>query len=369
MKPVLVLATDSRDPSGLGAHMIVLALGLTHQYDVVIACQDDDDGRAFLGRAAQAGLRIKGFSLDDLLRFGRWLKTSGTALLHVHAGIGWEGHDLVRVGKASGLPVLRTEHLPYLITSRIQQAQYAAMLLSVDRVIAVSHAVAESYASQPGTAKMAVVANGIAMPAQGSRAGVRAELGLAADTPMLLTVARFTPQKDHASLLAAVPQVLLAHPDARFVFVGDGPEYAAIAQSVQAQGLEQSVTLLGTRRDVPDLLAAADLFVLPSRFEGLPLVLLEAMAVGLPIVATAVDGIIEALGEDHPFLVEQGDPMLLAAIVGTALGDRPAAREIGAAGKLRFLRHFQADRMATQTAAHYSGLLANTYSHSQQARH
>lgn len=360
MRPLLVLATDSFDPSGLGNHMVTLGRSLVHQYDIVIACQDDDSGRAFLGSAARSGLRIKRFSPDDMPQFGNWLKTSGAALLHVHAGIGWEGQDLVRLGKAAGLPVLRTEHLPYLLTSKVQQAQYVAMLLSVDRLIAVSQDVGDTYAERAGKARLAVIANGITPPAPShdGRDAVRGELGLDNTAPLVLTVARFTTQKDHASLLMAVPQVLLQHPNARFVFVGDGPEKQRIADSVREAGLESSVTLLGRREDVPDLLAAADLFVLPSLFEGLPLVLLEAMATGLPIVGTAVDGIVEAMGHDHPFLVKAGDPMLLAATIDIALGDASAARAAGEAGKSRFLRHFQADRMAMETSSLYADLLA-----------
>lgn len=358
MKPILVLATDSPDPSGLGAHMLTLGQQLVHQYDIVIASQDSGNGRTLLEQAAQAGLRIKGFALDQLPAFGHWLKASGAALMHVHAGIGWEGHDLVRLGRAAGLPVLRTEHLPYLLTSPVQQAQYAAMLLSVDGVIAVSQGVAQSYAAQPNTARMRVIANGIVAPASGNRNRVRQELGLSQTAPMLLTVARFTAQKDHASLLAALPQVLLQHPDAQLALVGDGPGQQQIEQTIESLGIERSVHMLGRRDDVPDLLAAADLFVLPSLFEGLPLVLLEAMAAGLPIVATAIDGTVEAIGADHPFLVPAGDPMRLAAIIGTALGDADAARAAGAAGKSRFIHQFQADRMAMQTAALYAGLLA-----------
>ncbi|WEJ56961.1 glycosyltransferase family 4 protein [Devosia sp. FJ2-5-3] len=360
MRPVLVLATDSLEPSGLGTHMVTLGRSLVDHYDIVIACQDDESGLAFLGSAARWGLRIKSFSPGDLQGFRRWLKTSEAALLHVHAGIGWEGHDLVRLGKAAGLPVLRTEHLPYLLTSKVQQAEYAAMLLSVDRVIAVSQDVAHTYADSVGWPRIAVIPNGIVPPASShaSRATVRAELGLDEIAPLVLTVARFTTQKDYASLLRAVPQVLLQHPEARFVFVGDGPERECIAESVFEAGLERSVTLLGRREDVPELLAAADLFVLPSLFEGLPLVLLEAMAVGVPIVGTAVAGIIEAVGRDHAFLVEAGDSMLLAATIGIALGDTLSARVAADAARSRFLRHFQADRMAKQTSVQYADLLA-----------
>lgn len=359
MKPVIVLATDSLEPSGLGQHMIVLGRSLTHQYDVIVACQDNARGREFLGRAAEAGLRVKTFATDQLPAFRRWLKTSGAGVLHVHAGIGWEGHDLVRLGKAAGLAVIRTEHLPYLLTSPVQQAEYSAMLLSLDRAIAVSQGVADSYADRLHTARMTVIKNGIVPPNTGNRQTVRAELGMSDNAPMLLTVARLTAQKDHASLLAAVPKVLQQHPDARFVFVGDGPEQSSIERRVLELGLAPAVTLLGHRSDLPDLLAAADLFVLPSVFEGLSLALLEAMAVGLPVVATAIQGTVEALGADHPFLVPAGYPEQLAFTICAALNDKAAASAAGAAGKTRFIHNFQADNMAMQTAALYSDLLTS----------
>ena len=104
--------------------------------------------------------------------------------------------------------------------------------------------------------------------------------------------------------------------------VGDGPERAACEAQVARAALE-GVLFLGLRDDVGDLLAAADLLVLPSLFEGLPLVVLEAMAVGLPVVATRIGGTVEALGAEHPFLCEPGDPDDLArALVGGARRSR-----------------------------------------------
>ncbi|RZA11670.1 MAG: glycosyltransferase family 1 protein, partial [Proteobacteria bacterium] len=283
MRPVLVLATDSRDPSGLGEHMLTLGSALSDQFDVVIAA-DADGGVALLNRAADLGMRIKAFSLDALKPFKTWL-ADNAALLHVHAGIGWEGHELVRVGKAAGLPVVRTEHLPYLLTSPVQQAEYGAMLLSVDRVITVSRAAYDSFSDRHGSSRFALVPNGIAArTSDGDRHETRAALGLLAHEQLLLTVARFTPQKGYPTLLEAVPEVLEQQPAARFVWVGDGPDFDTMADAVRAADLGHAVTLLGRRGDVPDLLAAADVLVLPSHFEGLPLVLLEAMAAGLPIV-------------------------------------------------------------------------------------
>src|SRR5699024_10991348 len=111
----------------------------------------------------------------------------------------------------------------------------------------------------------------------------------------LLCVARFTPQKNHRTLVGAMARLVRSHPGARLRLVGTGPEEAAIRARVARLGLD-CVDFLGARDDVPDLMAAADLVVLPSAFEGLPLVVLEAMAIGTPVVATRIGGVIEALG-------------------------------------------------------------------------
>jgi glycosyltransferase involved in cell wall biosynthesis len=359
MRPVLVLATDSRQPSGLGEHMLTLGQALSDKFDVAIAAEDCDGGADLLKRAAALGLRIKAFEFDRPDAFKSWLADHAT-LLHVHAGIGWEGHDLVRIGKAAGLPVIRTEHLPYVLTSPIQQAEYGAMLLSVDRVITVSRAAYDSFSSRHGTSRFALVPNGIApKPTSADRDSTRQAFGVA-DGPLVLTVARFTPQKGHSTLLEAVPLVLEQHPRARFVWVGDGPDFPTMEEAVQRAGLEEAVTLLGLRDDVPDLLAAADLMVLPSLFEGLPLVLLEAMAAGVPVVTTQIGGSVEAVGEGHPFFAVPGDAAALAKAIISALDDPAAAKASGDAGRQRFNQHFLASRMAAHTADIYASVMAQS---------
>lgn len=365
MKPVVVLATDSHDPSGLGQHMLTLGSALSDQFDVVIAAQDRAGGSALLKRAAGLGLRVKTFECDALGAFRTWLSRSAS-LLHVHAGIGWEGLELVRIGKAAGLPVIRTEHLPYLLTSPVQQAEYGAMLLSVDRVITVSRAAYDSFSERHGPSRFALVPNGIvATNSSANRQDTRAALGLLAHEQMLLTVARFTEQKAYPTLLEAASAVLEQQPAARFIWVGDGPDFEAMANAVRQADLGHAVTLLGQRDDVPDLLTTADLVILPSLFEGLPLVLLEAMAAGLPIVATAIGGSIEAVGSAHPYLAAPGEATSLASAIIEALGDPDTARATGKAGQARFDTHFRASRMATQTADIYASVMGAPSSHSQ----
>lgn len=358
MKHRIVLATDSLDPSGLGQHMLTLGTTLAGEFDVLIAAPHSQAGAPFLLAGARAGLRIKAFDAHQPTAFRRWLKAYGADLVHVHAGIGWEGHDLVRAARAVGVPVIRTEHLPDLLTSPVQQAEYRAMLLSVDGRIAVSQAVAQSFRGR-GSGRLQVVQNGIA-PQQPSRTRqeVRTELGLSPDASLVLTIARLTPQKGHDVLLAAVPAVLERHSSAKFVFVGTGPEQSTIAATAKAAGLSDAVTLLGARTDVPDWLGAADLFVLPSHFEGLPLAVLEAMAAGVPVIATAIGGMAEALGDDYPFLVPPGDAPALAASINAALSDQASAASLAEKNRQRFAHRFEARRMGEQTASIYRSLLS-----------
>lgn len=358
MKPLIVLATDSHDPSGLGEHMITLGEALAARFDIVVVGPNSPLGMAFLGRAGRRELRIKAFDVTQPAMFTRWLRSSRAALLHVHAGIGWEGHDLVRCGKAAGLPVVRTEHLPYLLTSSVQQAGYRAMLHSVDARIAVSQAVFDTHAGQGG-GRQTLVRNGIShRPATASTAEMRATFGLLADDTVVLTVARLTLQKGHDVLVDAAPAVLLCNQKVKFLLVGGGPERANIEAAIAKHGMTNRFILAGHREDIADLMAIADLFVLPSHFEGLPLAVLEAMAAWLPVVATAIGGTIEAIGDTHPFLVPPGDVQALAVTILQAMANPELARAATATAATRYADHFTAARMAAETAEVYEPWLS-----------
>jgi glycosyltransferase involved in cell wall biosynthesis len=158
--------------------------------------------------------------------------------------------------------------------------------------------------------------------------------------------------------------VLEQMPDAVFVWVGGGPLEAELRERVQTLGLEDSVRFAGQRNDVPDLMAAADLLVLPSLVEGLPLVVLEAMASGLPVVGTCVTGTSEAVVDDVTGrLVPPGrltgpsDASELVAAISQVLQDPVRAARWGAAGRAMVERDFNAARMAAETAKVYQELL------------
>ena len=352
----VVLATDSGDPSGVGHHMITLAAHLGPDWVPRLAFAAGPMAASFAARAKGLGLAA------HVIKPGEWhrLLAGPAGLLHVHAGIGWEGHGLVAEGKRAGWRVVRTEHLPWLITDPGQRQDYAAMLGNIDALIAVSPSAANTLAKgMAGLGRhppITVVCNGISSPkAAQSRHQVRAALGLPSDVPLLLHVARFTPQKAHETLVAAFQHVARDYPDARLMMIGGGPTRASIAEMVRQAALT-GVTLSDPRDDVHDLMAAADLMVLPSLFEGLPLVLLEAMAVGLPIVASRTGGIVDALGADYPFLVPPGSAESLSQAIVARL-DNPSST-LAETTRQRFADRFTAAQMGRATADVYRRTLS-----------
>jgi glycosyltransferase involved in cell wall biosynthesis len=290
-------------------------------------------------------------------------------IFHCHAGIGWEGHQAVQTARNCGVPVvIRTEHLPYLLTDRQQQAAYQTLIPVVDRFICVS---AEAQASHRRAGvpaeKLNLVRNGVHLPpVQPDRKGVRQEFSLSPQTRIVFTAARFTEQKGHRYLLEAIPAILADEPNAYFLWAGDGPLEQDLRRQQQTLGIgADRLIFAGWREDVPRLLAASDLFVLPSLFEGLPLVALEALALGVPIVGTRVCGTSETLEDGvSGRLVAPGDSAALAQAIGEALTHPALTEDWRQAGQQRFQQSFNAERMAQETAALYEAALAR-YHHSQ----
>jgi glycosyltransferase involved in cell wall biosynthesis len=177
--------------------------------------------------------------------------------------------------------------------------------------------------------------------------------------PTAISVARLSAEKDFPTLLKSVPAVVARIPDFRLKIVGDGPERGRLEQLVNELGIGGQVELLGERTDVPDLLADAGFFVSSSLTEGISLTLLEAMAVGLPIVATAVGGNPEIVvdGETGYLVPSQNPPQLADAIV--KLCQQPDEwATIGRSGRDRVVEHFDVQRMTHDYEQLYQGLMA-----------
>jgi glycosyltransferase involved in cell wall biosynthesis len=158
----------------------------------------------------------------------------------------------------------------------------------------------------------------------------------------IIGIGRFAYPKDFMTLLEALARV---RAPCHTVLAGDGPALPAVAAAVQENGLSERVELVGARADIPDLLTRSDVFVLSSRSEGLPVSILEAMAAGLPVVATDVGGVAEAVEDGETgLLVPAADSEALARALERLVSDPDLRRRLGAAGRARALRLFDATR-------------------------
>jgi glycosyltransferase involved in cell wall biosynthesis len=191
-------------------------------------------------------------------------------------------------------------------------------------------------------------------PATRTRAEVRAELGLDARRPLVVAVARLHQQKGYDVLLDALARWGAREPVPLVAIAGDGPLHDELAARIRAERLP--AILLGRRDDVADLLGAADVCVLPSRWEGSPLVAQEALRAGTPLVATRAGGMPELLG-DGAFLVPVGDADALAAALHDVLTDPDRARRLVAAGSAQAARWPDEATAARRLVAVYRELL------------
>jgi len=204
--------------------------------------------------------------------------------------------------------------------------------------------------------QLVVIHNGIDprpfLQADGTR--VQRQLGLE-EGPMLTFVGRLAPQKDPLTLLRAIQNLSRG----KLFLIGDGPLRFQAERFIRQNRLASRVILTGARMDIPDILAASDVFVLPSRWEGLPLVIIEAMMAGLPVVASRVGGVPELVEDGITgFLVPPGDSEALAEALQWLIEDKELRRRMGEAGREKALRKFTLDRMLRETQALYEEILA-----------
>ena len=187
-------------------------------------------------------------------------------------------------------------------------------------------------------------------------AEVREALGIG-EAPLVLTVGRLAPQKDYPTLLSVAADVAATHPDVVFAVVGDGPLRDNLQARIDAENLP--VRLLGHRNDVADLLGAADVFLLTSHWEARALVLQEALQVGVPVVATAVGGVPELVG-DSAVLAFPGDSAGLASGVRTVLSEPETAAVMRTEGLELAAGWPDEDEVAKNLLDIYAGLVATT---------
>jgi glycosyltransferase involved in cell wall biosynthesis len=256
--------------------------------------------------------------------------------------------------------VIATEMAVDLWKSRAHLAIDRRLAGFTNRVVGNSQAVVDFYgrAGIPAQ-RLALIPSGIAdeEPPAIDPAEVRVSLGLPADCPLALFAGRLAPQKGVADLIYAVDLLQHVQPELRVLIAGDGPLRLQLQDLAHAFELDSMVRFLGHRDDVARLLAAADVLVLPSIFEGLPNVVLEAMRFRKPVVATAAPGTTEVVidGETGR-LVPVHAPTALAEAIRNLTQDRELGRKLGLAGRERVEKDFRAETMVIAFAQLYEQL-------------
>ncbi len=367
--------TDSLEPSGVGVHLLNLMRWLEPaRFQMSLVCPDTPGGRRLMAAAARLGAEVVPLTVRDhrdkgsIRRLADLLRRERVDVFHSQVGISWEGLLGLQTAYAARVPVrVVTEHLPYLLTHPGQVAEHRRTTRLADRVITVSEGSRRTFLARGYPAEQFIcIHNGIEPPRRhtGRDAATRQSLQVPPTAPLLLTVARMTPQKGHDVLLDASPALLARYPEAVLAWVGDGPERERLEQRAQALGVGHSVRFLGQRDDVPALMTAADLFVLPSRFEGHPLVVLEALACGLAVVGTRVCGLEEAVAHGETgLLIDPERPEELVDAVAELLAAPERRAQMGQAGQRLVHERFHARHMARATAALYDELLAEKRVH------
>lgn len=196
--------------------------------------------------------------------------------------------------------------------------------------------------------KISVIPNGIVPVTlnETDRSEVRLQMGAEENDVVLLSVGRLVFQKAHEYLVSAMPAVLKELPNVKAGICGDGILRQDLEKQIQSLGLEKQIKLLGMQSDVTKYLAAADVFVLPSRWEGLPIALLEAMSAGLPVIATRVEGVDEVVQAGiHGVLVKPESAEELAEAILQLSTDAEIRQHMGEASRLRVLDSYTIDRM------------------------
>jgi glycosyltransferase involved in cell wall biosynthesis len=291
----------------------------------------------------------------------RHLRARRVDLLHCHLPLSGVAGRLA--GRLAGVPVVYTEHNLLERYHPLTRAANLATWRLQRQVVAVSAEVAASIAGRAGgSVPVQVVANGVPVDRlrrdPEAAAALRRELGIPAEAPVVGQVAVFRRQKRLDLWLEAAREIHRQVPESRFLLVGDGPLREDVEAWAAASGLGDALHLAGLQSEIVPYLSAIDLLMISSDFEGLPLVLLEAMALERPVVSTAVGGIAEAVADGETgVLVAPGEAAALARAAVDLLRQPQRRQAMGEAARQRVERSFGTRRMLAELEQLYGRVL------------
>jgi glycosyltransferase involved in cell wall biosynthesis len=366
---------DNPDITGGGERMAVtIAMRLDpSRFERFLCATRDVPGPNLRDELAAAGVRV--LSLRRRSKFALWtwwplislLRGERIDILHAHKfGSNFWG---TIIGRATGVPIVLAHEQSW--ASAAFSTAGAAFRRFMDRELigrgvdaffAVSRADRRRMIEVEGVdaRRVCVVPNAIPR-AQPSGRQVRNDLGIPEDAPVVVTVCQLRPEKALELLVEAAAIVREELPAVRVLIAGDGRERDRLRAQIDELGLQETVYLLGTRTDVPDLLAASDIAVCCSDFEGTPLSVMEYMAAGKPVVASRVGGIPELIDDDvHGLLFERRDAAGFAAAMTALLCDPERRAEMGRAARERQRAEFDLDTTVRRLEELYELLYLHT---------
>jgi glycosyltransferase involved in cell wall biosynthesis len=364
VRPRLVFLVTLAETGGAQTYVASLLPGLADTFDVVVAAHGEGPLRE---ATHSAGVRFVSLrhvrrpvspwrDLLGLLELLRLLRQEQPQIVHVNSAkaavLGRLAAWLARVP----IRVYTVHGWAFLAHGGLASAAYRWIERALRPLTTVTVCVSENE-RQAGLAARACEERTTIVIRNGVSKGALDVAKPKSTRPRLVMVGRLQAPKDPITLVRAL--ALVSARDLEAVLVGDGPQRAAVADEIQRLGLDSAVRLLGERTDVQELLATADVFVLSTRSEGLPLSVLEAMAAGLPVVASDVGGIPELVADGvSGVLVPPGDPDALAEAIERLLENSPLAQQLGLAGRRRVLENFDLEAVREAHLALYRRMLA-----------
>jgi glycosyltransferase involved in cell wall biosynthesis len=319
-------------------------------------------GARIIDRAKELGFET--FAVDmrgaidfpNMFRLRSVIKRFGADIVNTHSGRDTQLAGMAARTLSHRPRIVRTRHLALPITSKFT---YSVL---PDHVVTVSKYV-ENYLVEAGVPRAGIttIPTGVDFSRYDRSAvqgNLREELGLAADTLLVGTVAILRIKKGHNDILDAVSSVLQRFPDTHFVFAGDGPQTDNLKRRIVAENLGGHVHMLGLRRDITNVLSSLDAFVLPTHQEALGTAFIEAGAMGLPSVATNVDGVPEVVQDGMTgLLVAPNDGSAVSEAICSLLADPTYRQEMGANAAEFVRRKFSREIMAQDMEKLYQDLL------------
>jgi glycosyltransferase involved in cell wall biosynthesis len=358
----VLLVADSLDVGGAERHVVGLATTLAGAgHTVVIACSTQG---ALTPMALRAGVAVRPLGVHLVKRrlsvpfawkLRRFVREGRFDLVHAHMYASAVASAFATLGTA--VPLVLTEHSEAgWRTPRVRLGCRLAYRRA-RRIIAVSEGIRQRLIKRDGARvdRVAVIPN--ALPATDERALPSLPNSLSGG-PIVGVVARLQPEKGIEYFVKAAAQVASQLPSAEFIVVGGGPMQKDLVRLARRLGVSERVHFLGFRMDGPSLVRLFDVVVVPSLSEGTPLVVLEAMAAGVPVVASAVGGIPEQVRHGcEGLLVPPADSAALAEAIVGLLRDPDRARGLGEAGRRRVTAHYGHAAMVRKTEAVYRAAL------------